>query len=347
MKRTLFASVALTIAITAQAQIKTPQISPRARTEETFGITDVAVEYHRPSVAGRKIWGGLVPNDVVWRAGANENTIVSFSTPVTVEGQPLPAGTYSLFMIPGPQEWTVVLNKFTGGWGAYNYDAAEDALRVKVTPQPAEMQERLAYTFDDAKVNAVTLSLRWEKLRVPIKIGADTVKLTRASIDNQLRSNLHWNPAALTDAANYANRNGDPDAALAYVNRALALSPDARSMRLKANIIEKKGDVAGAKELRARADALNPEASALSKGFELNAQKKYDEALAFVNDYLTKYPNSWRAYTLLGAIQTGKGDAAKAAAAFDKARSLTTDSADRMSVQDTINSLAAGERISM
>jgi hypothetical protein len=335
-------------ALTVQGQLlKTPQVSPKASTEETFGITDVTVDYHRPSVAGRKIWGGLVPNDVIWRAGANENTTITFSTPVTVEGQPVAAGTYSLFMIPGAQQWTVVLNKFTGGWGAYNYDAAEDVLRVRVTPVPADMQERLSYTFDDAKNNALTLNMRWEKLRVPIKLGADTVKLTRASIEGQLRGNLHWNPAALTAAANYANRNGDPDAAMVYIDRALTLSPDANAMRVKANLLEKKGDAAGAKELRARAEALTPESSALSKGFELNAQKKYDEAIAFANDYLTKYPNSWRGYTLLGVAYMAKGDAAKAQTALDKARSLTTDSADRMSVQDAINSLAAGERVSM
>lgn len=346
-KQLALAALLCAAAITTSAQplMRVPQPSPRSRVEETFGITDVAVDYHRPSVNGRKIWGGLVPYDVVWRAGANENTLVSFSTPVTVEGQPLGAGTYSLFMIPGQPQWTVVLNRFTGSWGAYNYDASEDVMRVRVTPQPADMQERLAYTFDDAKADAVTLSLRWERLRVPIKLQAETTKLVRAGIDRQLRGNLHWVPQAWTEAARFALRSGDIDAALAYADHSISLAPDAQNLRAKAAILEKKGDAAGAKELRDRAAALTPETSALSRGYELNSAKKYDEALAFVNDYLTKYPSSYRAYTLLGTIYTQKGDAAKGQAAFEKARSLAADNAERVTVQDAINALAAGERM--
>lgn len=343
MRKAPLAAALFLLASSALAQplLRVPDASPHARSDETFGITDVSVEYHRPAVNGRKIFGGLVPYDVIWRAGANQNTLISFSTPVSVEGQPLAAGTYSLFMIPGAQQWTVVFNKFTGGWGTYNYDQAEDVLRVKVAPQTADMQERLIYTFDDITRDGATMNLRWDKTRVPVKLAADTVKLTRASIDAQMRSGLHWQPQAWTEAARFALNNGDPDTALAYVNHSLSLGPNASSLRLKAAIVEKKGDAATAKALRDQAAALAPEILSLNRGYELNGQKKYDEAIAYVNDYLKKYPNSFRAYALLGDSYARKGDAANAKAAFDKAFAVSADMAERVEVQDTINALGA------
>src|SRR3954466_13055280 len=119
----------------AQSRFKTPQASPAATSEETFGITDVKVSYHRPAANGRQIFGGLVPYDVIWRAGANEPTLVTFSTPVKVEGQDVPAGTYSFFLIPSQQQWTVVLNKFTGGSGTYKHEQGAHLAPAKAPPQ--------------------------------------------------------------------------------------------------------------------------------------------------------------------------------------------------------------------
>jgi len=165
----------------AQGAIRLPEASPAATVGQTIGITDVSITYHRPAVNNRKIFGGLVQYGDLWRAGANENTTISFSTPVKIEGQALPAGTYGLFMIPSAGQWTVVFSKFANGWGAYNYDQSEDALRVNVTPQTlAENQERLEYTFDDITNTAANASLRWEKLRVPIKIEVDLPSTIRA-----------------------------------------------------------------------------------------------------------------------------------------------------------------------
>src|ERR1041385_5477764 len=148
---------ACVLPLAAQSRFKTPQASPSAAAEETFGITEVKITYHRPAVNGPKIFGALVPYDVIWRAGANEPTQISFSTPVKVEGQGVAAGPDSFFLIPGQQQWTLVLNKFTGGWGTYSYDQSEDLLRVKLTPQTGDMTERLAYTFDEPKDNSVVL----------------------------------------------------------------------------------------------------------------------------------------------------------------------------------------------
>ena len=118
-----------------------PRPSQHAVITQRIGITDVTINYHRPMVNKRKVWGGLVPYGQVWRAGANENTTIKFTDPVTVEGKPLPKGTYGLHMIPGENEWTVIFSNNSTSWGSFTYDQAEDALRVTVKPQAAEFHE--------------------------------------------------------------------------------------------------------------------------------------------------------------------------------------------------------------
>ncbi len=335
------ASFFIAMAAFAQPSVRLPELSPAANVGQTIGVTDIAITYHRPSVKGRSIFGGLVPYGVVWRCGANESTLVSFSTPVSVEGQPLPAGTYSLFMIPGEQQWTVIFNKFTGGWGTYSYDASEDALRVTVVPKPAEMQEGLIYTFDDPTPSAVTASLRWDKLRVPVKITADTPKLTLASIRGELRGGKHWSAEAWNTAASYALRNGDTESALAFLDKSFDLGTTGGALRIKAVILEKKGDAKGAAELRAEAGRLSPEAYALNQAYTLAGAKKYPEAIKAVNAYIASHPQSWRAYAALGDFYGHSGDQAKAKEQFDRAMSLASDTAQRVEVQDSINSLGA------
>jgi len=338
LRLALFLSICSNAALLfAQPHIRVPQASPRAVVEETFGVTDVRVAYHRPSVKNRKVFGGLVPYDVIWRAGANEPTSITFSTPVKVEGQEVPAGTYSLFFIPGQQQWTLVLSKFTGGWGTYSYDPAEDLLRVKLTPQATEATERLAYTFDDAKENEVTLSMRWDKTRVPVKVEADTKKLVADGIHTELRSESHWDAPAWIEAANYMMNNGNPDLALEYITRANELTPTARGLRIKAALIEKKGDAEGAKALRAKAETLMaPELAPVISAYRMMGQKKYDEAITSLGDQ-----KSWRGLVAIGDAWNGKGDKAKAMELYQKAMAAATNQSDRTEVQDSINALGA------
>lgn len=137
---------------------------PATATGQINGAT-ITISYGSPSVKGRTIWGDLVPYDKVWRAGANEATTFETSKDIQVEGKVLPAGTYSLFAIPGKTEWTIIFNKTAKQWGAYEYDEKQDALRVKVKPQSAKMQEGLVY-----EVNDKGIALRWEKLKIPVSI---------------------------------------------------------------------------------------------------------------------------------------------------------------------------------
>ena len=139
-----------------------PSASPRAQISQRVGLTDIEVTYHRPAVKGRKVWGGLVPFGQVWRAGADENTVVAFDTPVSVGGTTLPAGRYGLHMLPTEGAWTVIFISQAHAWGSFSYDAKEDRARVQVQPVATEPTERLAYTFDEPSDQGVTLSLRWE-----------------------------------------------------------------------------------------------------------------------------------------------------------------------------------------
>ena len=348
MKKLAIVAVLLFVAfsVAAQSPIKLPEASPAATVGQTIGITDVSITYHRPSVNKRKIFGGLVPYDTPWRAGANENTIISFSTPVKIEGQALPAGTYAFYAIPGQSQWSIVLSKFTGDWGVYNYDPSEDALSVKVTPQTvSDSQERLAYTFDDVTNSSAIASIRWEKLRVPFKIEVDLPGTIRSSIASTLRGGKHWDPATWAAAARWELRNGDPDTAMKYADHALDLGVNSATLRTKAAVLEKKGDAKGAAELRERAKTMATEAETIgiAYGTPMNA-KKYDDAITWLNGYMAAHPNSnetWRLYAGLGEAYAAKGDSAKAKEFFDKAMAAAHDTAERTEVWDSINSAAA------
>jgi tetratricopeptide (TPR) repeat protein len=342
----LLLNLLISTVVLAQAVIRLPERSPQASVGQTLGVTDISIAYHRPAVNKRKIWGGLVPYGVLWRAGANENTTISFSTPVKVEGQPLSAGTYGLYLIAGPTQWTVVLSKFAGDWGTYNYDPSEDAGRVSVTPQVVnENQERLAYTFDDLTNASVVASMRWEKLRVPVKIEVDLPATVRASMRNELRSGKHWSSDAWTAAARWELRNGDADTALKYADNALDMGVTSGALRTKAAVLEKKGDTKGAAELRERAKQIANDAEIIGYTADgLLNDKKYDEAISYLTTYLRAHPNSphaWRAYAYLGQVYGEKGDQVKAREAFDKAMAAARDATDRAEIQDFVNTLGA------
>ncbi len=151
----------------AQRGDDSDRASKNGRTEATIGDVSVVLEYGRPNVRGRAVWGKLVPFDKVWRTGANEATTISFSAPVTVEGDSLGAGTYALFTIPGKENWVVVFNAAAEQWGSFNHDPDADVLRVTVTPETGEHVESMDFVVEDSQVK-----LRWEKVVVPFSVAA-------------------------------------------------------------------------------------------------------------------------------------------------------------------------------
>ena len=161
-----FTFVALLLSTFSWGQQAAAKPSPAATATGKIGDANITVAYSSPSVKGRKVWGELVPYGKVWRAGANEATTFETSRDVQVEGKTLPAGKYSLFTIPGENEWVVIFNKNPKQWGAYSYDEKQDALRVTVKPaKSATAHEQLAYALTDKG-----LVLRWENLEVPVSI---------------------------------------------------------------------------------------------------------------------------------------------------------------------------------
>ena len=165
------------------AQDAKPRKSPQASVSQRIGAdTDVVVDYSRPAVRDRTIWGDLVPygmnpgnkysNDkpYPWRAGANENTTISFSKDVKIEGKTIPAGKYGLHMLPGEKEFKIMFNKVNDSWGSYAYDAAQDALVVTVKPVACEKVEWLEFGFEGLSDTGATAYLKWDKLQIPFKI---------------------------------------------------------------------------------------------------------------------------------------------------------------------------------
>ena len=148
------------------------RISPKAKVEQVVGFTTVTVDYSRPGVKGREIWGGLVPYNVVWRAGANEATKITFSDNVLINGKSLKAGSYSFFTIPTKDKWTIIFNRVADQWGAFEYNEEEDVLRLQVKPETNSdcWQEWLAYTITKTSDKSAIVRLEWEKLKIPFTV---------------------------------------------------------------------------------------------------------------------------------------------------------------------------------
>src|SRR5947209_16780363 len=196
----------LTVASLCHAQsimLDLPRQSQHAVVTQRIGITDITINYHRPLANGRQVWGKLVPYGQVWRAGANENTSITFTDPVTIEGQNLDKGTYGLHMIPGQDQWTVIFSKNSSAWGSFTYKQDEDALRVNVKPHTAEMHDALAYDFDDVKPDATVVTMRWEKVAVPFQVHVNVNDIVTASIHRQLYGLNQYYWEGWDDAAGY------------------------------------------------------------------------------------------------------------------------------------------------
>lgn len=147
------------------------RLSPKAEVMQIVGFTEVRISYSRPAVKNREIWGKLVPYNSVWRAGANEATKFIFSSDVIIEGKSLKAGSYSFFVIPSKTEWTIIFNKIADQWGAFQYNDAEDALRLKVKPKKSNhFYEWLTYEITKTDDYSANVSLVWEMIKIEFKV---------------------------------------------------------------------------------------------------------------------------------------------------------------------------------
>jgi len=282
MRMLLLLLTAMTLSATAlaaqvQSPIQLPQASPAASASLTVGPATVAIEYHRPAVKGRPIWGALVPHGQVWRTGANEATRIRFSDPVRVQGQEVPAGTYALFAIPTEKSWTMILNKKAEQWGAFSYSQAEDQLRFEVAPAAAAPQEWLRYTIEPKGESSASVQLAWEKLAVEFTIEVDSEKLVLAQIDKAVAEAKPGDARVFYTAARYYLDKGlSTEKAMTWIDKSIAIEDGFRARELKARLADREGK----KEL-----AIEQ----LQKAIELAKGKASPAALDGLNRLLTEY----------------------------------------------------------
>ena len=231
-------------------RINFPAASPACTLKQRVGLTDIEIVYSRPGVKNRTIYGGIVPYGQVWRTGANQATKVTFSTPVKLEGTDIPAGTYALFTIPGEKDWTIIINKNTAQWGAFQYNEKDDVARFKVTPVTlAETVETFTIEFNHIRDESAVLNLVWEKTVVPIHLAVDVTSKLVPQIEAAMASPDKKQAGLFFQAATfYYNHDLDLKKALDWVNAGLADNPRIayEMLHLKAQILAKQGDKAGA-----------------------------------------------------------------------------------------------------
>lgn len=262
MKKIIFTLAVLLVNLTIHSQIKTPQSSPKAVVNQVVGLTDVEIDYSRPSMKGRTVFGDLVPFNKLWRTGANANTVITFSEDVVISGKTLKKGKYSIFTTPKVDSWDVFFYTATDNWGnPENWDDSKVAAKATVKP---ETLNRNVETFTIA-VNGLTndsgvIEISWEKTLVPVKFEVPTAKSAMASIEKVLNG-----PSAsdyFSAAQYYYQSNGDMNKALEYVNKAVDLNKGKapfwytrQKSLIQAKLGDKKGAIETAKLSLAKAQA--------------------------------------------------------------------------------------------
>lgn len=250
MKKIMLTAVFAFATLAMQAQVKTPQASPSTKIEQVVGLTDVDIDYSRPSTKGRTVFGELVPYGKLWRTGANANTTITFSEDVTIDGKTLKKGKYALYTLPKADSWDVIFYADTDNWGLpENWDDAKVALRTTVKPETLNRKvETFTIGVNSVDNDSAFLELSWEKTIVAVKFEVPTQKTAMKSIEKTLAGP---SSSDFFSSANYFYQsNGDLNKALTWVNKAVEMEKEAPFwyLRLKSLIQAKKGDKAGAVE---------------------------------------------------------------------------------------------------
>ena len=290
-------------------ELNIPRASQRGTVSQRLGLTDITITYHRPEVGGREIWGKVVPYGKVWRAGANENTAITFTDDVSVEGKPLAAGTYGLHTIPDKDQWTIIFSKNSTSWGSFTYDEKEDALRVMVKPHVAESFDVLTYLFDDVKPDSAAATLRWDKLAVPFRISVDVKAVVLKSIKNELRNVGGFTWAGYDEAAQWClDNNYELEQALKWEDTSIQNEDRFENWETKSRIYDAMGkrDEA-AKALSTALDkATAIQLYVYARGLQRQGNPK--RAFELYPQVPKRDPNHWISHVALARIDSNKGD---------------------------------------
>lgn len=260
-----------------------PKPSPKAKLEQRIGLTDIAVEYSRPSTKGRVIFGDLVPYDKIWRAGANKNSLITFNDHVKIEGEKVEAGTYSIFIIPSEKKskWTLILNSVIDGWGDGKYDSINNVVTLLVEPKTIEKQETMQFSFDNLKANTGDLKMSWADKSISVKIEVEVESKAWEYIDVAIRDANDKNSASVyRNSAKYTvTTNKRLDDGLKWINESISKQEYWYSYWVKADVQHAMGDNAGAIKSANKAIELG-EAGAKESGKPFGYKDRLEAAIA-------------------------------------------------------------------
>ena len=365
-KKTAAACIAVLFFNFSFAQLTTPPDggNKKASVSERIGITDVTLHYDRPGVKGRegKIWGQLVEKGFTdqgfgtskaspWRAGANENTTITFSTDVLVEGKPLAAGTYALFIAYGDPISTVIFSNNSTSWGSFFYDPKEDALRVDVKNVPlSESVERMKFEFMDQTDNSATVNVVWEKLKIPFKVEVDLTKTQLESFRRELRTDKGFRSDAWVEAINYCVQNNiNLQEALQWsdyaINTPFVGQRNFKTLSAKASVLNKLGRGAEADALMKEAMAVGNMQELHNYGRQMLAAKKPALALEAFKLNAQKNPNVFTTNMGLMRGYSANGDYKNALKYAKAAQLQATDKPNKDNLDKFIPMLEAGKDI--
>jgi hypothetical protein len=352
------------LAFGLETAVTLPEASPAATVSQVVGVSQVKVVYHRPSVQGREIWGKLVPygfNDLgfgtskaaPWRAGANENTLISFQHDVTVAGAALKAGTYGLFMAPSPDGTvTVIFSRDTAAWGSFFYDEGHDALRVPVKWEDAPFREQLSYDFSDITTDSAVLALSWEKKRIPIPLKFDTVAIVVAGLREELQGSRQFRNDAWVEASSYLLEKGvELPLALTWADHAVSDGfvgiRNFKTLSNKADVLEKMGRAAEASAVMDDALKLGTPTEIHQYGRVQLAAHRTARALEVFKLNAQLHPDVWPVNYGLARGYSAVGDYKSALDALLKAQSQIPagDAANAAAIMINIEKLKKGQDI--
>jgi tetratricopeptide (TPR) repeat protein len=356
MKKLFFPLLMLLANISVQSQgITVPRTpSPAASVSQTIGISTVTVNYSRPGVKDREVWGALVPygwnvqqfgtgNSAPWRAGANENTVITFSHDATVEGKKVPAGSYGLFFVINKDNTgEIILSKDSRSWGSFFYDKSQDELKANIVLRDIAHTELLTYEFSDLTKNSAELDLNWEKKQFPVKISYPVDDIVLENAEAQLKGPVGFNWQGPLSAANYALQNKVAlDKALVWVNQAVAQNNSFATLQVRSNVLTAMGDTANASQTMKDGLAIATENDLNNYGYQLLNQKKFDEGIAILTLATQRYPKSPNAWDSLGEGYALKGDKKNAITNFKKALTLNPNAGTKANSEKYLKQLGA------
>ena len=335
----LLVCISLFIGFNTTAQINTPSVSQKAKVSQRVGISDITITYSRPSVNNRDIWGNIVPygfnnlgfgtsKAAPWRAGADENTTITFSHDATVEGKPIKAGTYGLHIEVKPDnKATLILSHDADAWGSYFYDQSKDALRADISTTVVPHHELLTYEFNEVSPNSATITLAWEKKGFPFTVAFDVTTIVLNDFKDKTRGKTGFTRQNWEQAAAYAlNNGGDLKEALVWIKNAISgqfySQKNFNNLAIKAQILNKLGNKEEFAVIMDEASGMANTVQLNTLGYQMLGLKDYDRALSYFKKAVKMNPDNPNVYDSLGEAYKTIGNKKEAIKQFKKSLSM-------------------------